>query len=132
MAKPWPRVTAKAVAGCLHIGLPLAHPATCLSPQDKIGWRNDASHLLVFTTDAKTHIALDGRLAGIVQPNDAQCHIDEDNFYSASTTLVNPDPHMGLGNSELLLRAPWDGKGGPALGGEHDGDQDGWGHMFLW
>lgn len=56
--------------------------------QKKIGWRNDASHLLVFTTDAKTHIALDGRLAGIVQPNDGQCHIGSDNHYSASTTMV--------------------------------------------
>lgn len=60
--------------------------------QEKIGWRNDASHLLVFTTDAKTHIALDGRLAGIVQPNDGQCHIGKDNLYSASTTLVNTVP----------------------------------------
>lgn len=56
--------------------------------QEKIGWRNDASHLLVFTTDAKTHIALDGRLAGIVQPNDGQCHVGNDNHYSASTTMV--------------------------------------------
>lgn len=75
----------------------------CLSLQEKIGWRNDASHLLVFTTDAKTHIALDGRLAGIVQPNDAQCHIDKDNFYSATTTLVKPNPGMGLWSPELLL-----------------------------
>ncbi|KAG9337585.1 hypothetical protein JZ751_028436 [Albula glossodonta] len=29
--------------------------------KEKIGWRQGASHLLVFTTDAKTHIALDGR-----------------------------------------------------------------------
>lgn len=56
--------------------------------QEQIGWRNDASHLLVFTTDAKTHIALDGRLAGIVLPNDGQCHIGSDNHYSASTTMV--------------------------------------------
>ncbi|KAF2976018.1 hypothetical protein EK904_002344 [Melospiza melodia maxima] len=73
------------------------------SSGEKIGWRNDASHLLVFTTDAKTHIALDGRLAGIVQPNDAQCHIDKDNFYSATTTLVKPDPGMGLWGPEHLL-----------------------------
>ncbi|NXF33725.1 ITB3 protein, partial [Nyctibius bracteatus] len=66
---------------------------------EKIGWRNDASHLLVFTTDAKTHIALDGRLAGIVQPNDAQCHIDKDNFYSASTTLDYPS--LGLMTEKL-------------------------------
>uniref|UniRef100_A0A673VTG8 Integrin beta n=1 Tax=Suricata suricatta TaxID=37032 RepID=A0A673VTG8_SURSU len=55
---------------------------------EKIGWRNDASHLLVFTTDATTHIALDGRLAGIVQPNDGQCHMGSDNHYAASTTMV--------------------------------------------
>lgn len=79
---------------------------SCFSLQKEIGWRNDASHLLVFTTDAKTHIALDGRLAGIVQPNDAKCHIDKNNFYSASTTLVNPDPRTGLGSPELLLRVP--------------------------
>ncbi|MGH0130541.1 UNVERIFIED_CONTAM: hypothetical protein FKN15_016319 [Acipenser sinensis] len=42
--------------------------------KEKIGWRQGASHLLVFTTDAKTHVALDGRLAGIVQPNDGKCH----------------------------------------------------------
>ncbi|CAN8201938.1 unnamed protein product [Coccothraustes coccothraustes] len=66
---------------------------------EKIGWRNDASHLLVFTTDAKTHIALDGRLAGIVQPNDAQCHIDNDNFYSATTTLDYPS--LGLMTEKL-------------------------------
>lgn len=42
----------------------------------------------MFTTDAKTHIALDGRLAGIVQPNDGECHIGSDNHYSASTTMV--------------------------------------------
>ena len=93
---------------------------SCLSLQEKIGWRNDASHLLVFTTDAKTHIALDGRLAGIVQPNDAQCHIDKDNFYSASTTLVTPDPRRGLGSPELLLRVSmgwerWSSPGWKAL-----------------
>ncbi|KYO46518.1 integrin beta-3 isoform X1 [Alligator mississippiensis] len=66
---------------------------------EKIGWRNDASHLLVFTTDAKTHIALDGRLAGIVQPNDGQCHINQDNLYSASTTLDYPS--LGLMTEKL-------------------------------
>ncbi|CAM4704850.1 integrin beta-3 [Caretta caretta] len=66
---------------------------------EKIGWRNDASHLLVFTTDAKTHIALDGRLAGIVQPNDGQCHVGKDNLYSASTTLDYPS--LGLMTEKL-------------------------------
>uniref|UniRef100_A0AAY4B0I4 Integrin beta n=1 Tax=Denticeps clupeoides TaxID=299321 RepID=A0AAY4B0I4_9TELE len=58
--------------------------------KDVIGWRPDASHLLVFTTDAKTHIALDGRLAGIVKPNDGQCHLDASSNYDMSTTLDYP------------------------------------------
>ncbi|XP_063040848.1 integrin beta-3-like [Engraulis encrasicolus] len=58
--------------------------------KDKIGWRPDASHLLLFTTDAKTHIALDGRIAGVIQPNDGHCHLDEQNNYSMSTTLDYP------------------------------------------
>ena len=57
--------------------------------QEKIGWREDASHLLVFTTDAETHIALDGRLAGLVQPNDGKCHLDNDNNYNMSTVMVS-------------------------------------------
>ncbi|XP_028268266.1 integrin beta-3a [Parambassis ranga] len=62
--------------------------------KEKIGWRPDASHLLVFTTDAKTHIALDGRIAGIVQPNDGQCHLDTDSVYNKTTVLDYPS--LGL------------------------------------
>ncbi|KAL2100836.1 hypothetical protein ACEWY4_002597 [Coilia grayii] len=58
--------------------------------KDKIGWRPDASHLLLFTTDGKTHIALDGRIAGVIQPHDGHCHLDELNNYSKSTTLDYP------------------------------------------
>ncbi|XP_063078066.1 integrin beta-3-like isoform X2 [Engraulis encrasicolus] len=58
--------------------------------KDEIGWRSGASHLLVFTTDAKTHIALDGRLAGIVRPNDGRCHMGSDNMYAMSTVLDYP------------------------------------------
>lgn len=67
--------------------------------KDKIGWRPDASHLLVFTTDAKTHIALDGRVAGIVQPNDGLCHLDDDNVYNKSTVLDYPS--LGLINDKM-------------------------------
>ncbi|XP_047426889.1 integrin beta-3a [Mugil cephalus] len=58
--------------------------------KDKIGWRPDASHLLVFTTDDKSHTALDGRFAGIVQPNDGQCHLDNEDTYNNSTVLDYP------------------------------------------
>ncbi|XP_016841340.1 integrin beta-PS [Nasonia vitripennis] len=51
---------------------------------EKIGWRSKARHLLVFSTDASYHLAGDGRLAGIVEPNDEQCHLDNDGFYSYS------------------------------------------------
>lgn len=57
--------------------------------QEQIGWRPGASHLLIFTSDAKTHVALDGRLAGIVQPNDGKCHLNSENIYSMSTTMVS-------------------------------------------
>uniref|UniRef100_UPI001EAEF533 integrin beta-3-like n=1 Tax=Oncorhynchus gorbuscha TaxID=8017 RepID=UPI001EAEF533 len=57
---------------------------------EKIGWRQGASHLLIFTTDAKTHVALDGRLAGIVQPNDGKCHLNSENMYSMSTIMDYP------------------------------------------
>lgn len=57
-------------------------------PQEKIGWRKEASHLLVFTTDDVPHIALDGKLGGLVQPHDGQCHLNEANEYGASSQLV--------------------------------------------
>uniref|UniRef100_A0A8C6VXE3 Integrin beta n=1 Tax=Nothobranchius furzeri TaxID=105023 RepID=A0A8C6VXE3_NOTFU len=58
--------------------------------QEKIGWRKGAYHLLVFTTDDVPHLALDGRLGGLVQPHDGQCHLDERNEYSASTKMDYP------------------------------------------
>lgn len=56
--------------------------------QEKIGWRKDALHLLVFTTDDVPHIALDGKLGGLVQPHDGQCHLNEANEYTASNQMV--------------------------------------------
>uniref|UniRef100_A0A3Q2CFD8 Integrin beta n=1 Tax=Cyprinodon variegatus TaxID=28743 RepID=A0A3Q2CFD8_CYPVA len=54
----------------------------------EIGWRKEASHLLVFATDDVPHLALDGRLGGLVQPHDGRCHLDDQNEYSASTKMV--------------------------------------------
>nr|XP_014344922.1 PREDICTED: integrin beta-5 [Latimeria chalumnae] len=58
--------------------------------QEKIGWRKEASHLLVFTTDDVPHLALDGKLGGLVQPNDGNCHLNEKNEYGASTQMDYP------------------------------------------
>ncbi|EFN88858.1 Integrin beta-PS [Harpegnathos saltator] len=48
----------------------------------KIGWRPKARHLIVFSTDASSHIAGDGKLAGVVEPNDCKCHLDEKGVYN--------------------------------------------------
>ncbi|XP_024070209.3 integrin beta-1 isoform X1 [Terrapene carolina triunguis] len=48
----------------------------------QIGWRN-VTRLLVFSTDAGFHFAGDGKLGGIVLPNDGRCHL-ENNMYTMS------------------------------------------------
>ncbi|XP_069047332.1 integrin beta-1 isoform X1 [Lepisosteus oculatus] len=49
---------------------------------EHIGWRN-VTRLLVFSTDAGFHFAGDGKLGGIVLPNDGRCHL-ENNMYTMS------------------------------------------------
>ena len=44
--------------------------------------------LLVFVSDADSHFGMDSKAAGIVVPNDAHCHLDDNNEYSMSTMLV--------------------------------------------
>ncbi|XP_048342295.1 integrin beta-6 isoform X1 [Sphaerodactylus townsendi] len=58
--------------------------------KEKIGWRNISLHLLVFVTDADSHIGMDSKLSGIVIPNDGECHLDHNNEYSMSTILEYP------------------------------------------
>uniref|UniRef100_A0A8D3CP13 Integrin beta n=1 Tax=Scophthalmus maximus TaxID=52904 RepID=A0A8D3CP13_SCOMX len=49
---------------------------------EQIGWRN-VTRLLVFSTDAGFHFAGDGKLGGIVLPNDGKCHL-ENGVYTMS------------------------------------------------
>jgi len=58
--------------------------------KDKIGWREKSRKLLVFSTDSGFHYAGDGKLGGIVKPNDGECHLDESGTYSESTTQDYP------------------------------------------
>ncbi|CAG5132346.1 unnamed protein product, partial [Candidula unifasciata] len=46
---------------------------TCKS---EIGWRSVSRKLLIFASNDRFHLAGDGRLAGIVNPNDGHCHLD--------------------------------------------------------
>ncbi|KAK3103362.1 hypothetical protein FSP39_018714 [Pinctada imbricata] len=48
----------------------------------KIGWRSKARRMLVYATDINFHMAGDGRLAGILPPNDGKCHLDASGMYT--------------------------------------------------
>jgi hypothetical protein len=46
----------------------------------EIGWRDHARRLLVFSTDAGFHYAGDGKLGGVITPNDGLCHMQNDMY----------------------------------------------------
>lgn len=46
------------------------------------------TRLLVFSTDAGFHFAGDGKLGGIVLPNDGKCHLEND-MYTMSHYYVS-------------------------------------------
>ncbi|CAN9498054.1 unnamed protein product [Ophioblennius macclurei] len=56
---------------------------------EKIGWRNSSTRLIVLTTDDGFHMAGDGKLAGILEPNDKTCHMDH-NIYTKSSEMDYP------------------------------------------
>lgn len=58
--------------------------------KDEIGWRDKARRLLVFSTDASFHYAGDGKLGGIVKPNDGICHLDSSGLYTHSSLQDYP------------------------------------------
>ncbi|OQV13505.1 Integrin beta-PS [Hypsibius exemplaris] len=61
--------------------------------RNDVGWRDKARKLLVLSTDASFHSAGDGKLGGIVTPNDGECHLalqDGEMQYSESTTQDYP------------------------------------------
>eukprot|EP00096_Caligus_rogercresseyi_P012190 TRINITY_DN5033_c0_g1_i1.p1 TRINITY_DN5033_c0_g1~~TRINITY_DN5033_c0_g1_i1.p1 ORF type:complete len:836 (+),score=305.25 TRINITY_DN5033_c0_g1_i1:51-2558(+) len=55
-----------------------------------IGWRDKARRMLVFSTDAGFHYAGDGKLGGIVRPNDGECHLNEKGDYTHSSEQDYP------------------------------------------
>lgn len=58
--------------------------------RNEIGWREKARRLLVFSTDAGFHYAGDGKLGGIVEPNDGLCHLNATGDYTHSTLQDYP------------------------------------------
>lgn len=55
-----------------------------------IGWRQISRRMLVFSTDAAFHYAGDGKLGGLVKPNDGSCHLDWKGEYTMSNKLDYP------------------------------------------
>nr|XP_057918035.1 integrin beta-4 isoform X2 [Doryrhamphus excisus] len=51
---------------------------------DEIGWRQQSTHLLVFSTESAFHYEADGAnvLSGILPRNDEQCHLDANGKYT--------------------------------------------------
>ena len=43
---------------------------------DIIGWDKKRHKLLVYSSDATFHVAGDGKLGGILEPNDMKCHTE--------------------------------------------------------
>lgn len=62
-----------------------------LSQRD-IGWRPDSTHLLVFSTESAFHYEADGAnvLAGIMNRNDEECHLDATGTYTQYKTQDYP------------------------------------------
>ncbi|XP_058845918.1 integrin beta-4-like isoform X1 [Acipenser ruthenus] len=59
---------------------------------NQIGWRDQSTHLLVFSTESAFHYESDGAnvLAGILKRNDEQCHLSQDGTYTHDTVQDYP------------------------------------------
>lgn len=69
----------------------------------EIGWRNGSRKLIVFSTDDIYHLAGDGKLGGVMKPNDGLCHMT-DNMYTHSNILDYPSiPHLNVKIKESAI-----------------------------
>jgi integrin beta 1 len=58
--------------------------------EKEIGWRPASRKLIVYSTDAGFHYAGDGKLAGIIEPNDGSCHLNSNRRYTHGLTQDYP------------------------------------------
>jgi integrin beta 1 len=76
--------------------------------RDEIGWRQKALKLLLFSTNAGFHYAGDGKLGGIVKPNDGCCHMDKKGMYTHSTLQDYPSiSQINLKAKENSINIIW-------------------------
>ncbi|XP_047111714.1 integrin beta-PS-like [Schistocerca piceifrons] len=57
---------------------------------ERINWRNNSRKVVLVATDNGFHIAGDGKLGGIIIPNDGDCHLDSEGYYSMSVSQDYP------------------------------------------
>lgn len=55
-----------------------------------VGWLKDIRRIIIMASDSLCHFAGDGKLAGIIKPNDGKCHLDENGFYTHALSLDYP------------------------------------------
>jgi integrin beta 1 len=65
----------------------------------EVGWRPASRKLIVYSTDAGFHYAGDGKLAGIIEPNDGACHLDASRRYMYG--LLQDYPSIGEINYKI-------------------------------
>lgn len=57
---------------------------------ESIGWRKNSRKLVLYVAGASFHIAGEGKLLGIVKPNDGKCHLNSRGEYIKSLDLDYP------------------------------------------
>ncbi|CAG2106828.1 unnamed protein product, partial [Medioppia subpectinata] len=55
-----------------------------------IDWQQLSRKIILFATDSTFHYAGDGKLGGIVDPNDGECHLSDDGLYTESKAQDYP------------------------------------------
>nr|XP_023020007.1 integrin beta-PS-like [Leptinotarsa decemlineata] len=73
--------------------------------KEKIQWRDKARHLLILSTDAEFHVAGDGKLAGVVEPNNGKCHTDDKDFLVYDYPSVSHINYVAVKNNINLIFA---------------------------
>ncbi|CAH1183280.1 unnamed protein product [Phaedon cochleariae] len=71
----------------------------------QIKWRPQARHLLILSTDAGFHIAGDGKLAGVVEPNNGKCHAKESDYLKYDYPSVSHINHVARENHINIIFA---------------------------
>lgn len=66
---------------------------------DQIGWAERARRVILFVTDAISHMAGDGKIVGMYTPNDGQCHLDPEGNYA-----VQDQDYPSLGQISKMIK----------------------------